>query len=487
MNKKKYIIAILFVCGIFTGDLFSQVSQTQYFMSFPQANLANPAFRPVNKVYVGLPVLSNTFVSINNNLLNVNELLQPMPGMDSTMTPLHPDYDLDAFLNSLGKTGTISADVSTQIFGLGFTIANDWYVDISLSEKASVAAYIPRDFFRLAFKGNESFLGSSIDLSGLGFEAMQYMETSIGLSKNITEKLRVGARVKLLFGGAGMSIDNEQLTIDVNNDFSHTVTSNLELNVSGPVDFMTDVDNMISSVEIWDDVNPFDILINSSNTGVAFDIGAEYKLLHNLSVSASVVDLGFIGWKSDVFNLKATNEFSFDGFDISSVIEGEQDFDEMLEHFADSLVDSFKLTDGAHNFSMGLPAKIFLGASFRPVSYLGLGVLSRSTINEGHLSQQLSLSANLYAGSFLSTSLTYTMANRSYNNLGFGMALRMGPVQIYGVADQLPLSWIRLEDSEDDMSIAIPNRMDFINMRFGINLVFGKVKQKAVDKPMLLD
>ncbi len=487
MNKKKYIIAILIVCGLFTGELFSQVSQTQYFMSFPQSNLANPAFRPVNKIYVGIPVLSNTYLSINNNLLSVSELFQPLPGTDSTMTPLHPEYDRDAFLNSLGKTGKISADISTQIFGLGFTIANDWYVDFSLSEKVSVAAYIPRDFFRLALEGNESFIGSSIDLSGLGFEAMQYMETSVGISKNITEKLRVGARVKLLFGGAGAAMDNEQLTIDVNDDFSHVITSDLRLNVSGPVDFMTNADNMISSVELWDDINPFDILINSNNMGMAFDFGAEYMLMHNLSVSASIVDLGFIGWKSDVFNLKATNEFSFDGFDLTKVIEGDQDFDDMLDNFADSLLGSFELTEGSNKFNMGLPTKVFIGANYKPLNYLGVGILSRSTINQGHLSQQLSLSANLYAGNFLSTSLSYTMANRSYNNLGFGLALRMGPVQIYGVADQLPLSWVRLESSEDNSSVAIPNRMDFINLRFGMNLVFGKVKQKAVDKPMLLE
>ena len=484
MKIRRYIILLVLS---FTGTvLTAQVSQSQYFIGFPQANLANPAFRPSSKVYVGLPVLSNTYLSISNNMFNLEEMFQPIPGTDSTMTILHPDFDRDAFLDKMGKTGYLSVDASTQILGFGFTIDNDWWIDLSLSQKASASAYVPRDLFTVLFEGNEQFVGSSIDLSGFGFEVMQYMESSIGISKNITEKLRVGGRAKLLFGGAGAAIDNERLEIEVNQDFSHTLHSDLSLNVSGPVTFYTNVDNMIDSVMFFEDINPFDILINSANTGMAFDIGAEYRLLPNLSVSASLIDLGFIGWKSDVFNLKATNDFSFDGFDVSGVIEGDLDFDTMLENFKDSLLNSFELSDGADRFSIGLPAKLFIGGQYRPLDMIGLGVLSRTTFNEGHVSQALSLSGTLYAGDIFSASLTYSIANRSYNNFGFGMAARLGPVQIYTVADQLPASWVRFEENGGN-GFAVPNRLDYFNFRFGMNLVFGKLKQKAVDKPMLLE
>lgn len=468
----------------------AQLGQTQYFMNFPQSNKLNPAFRPSNKVTVGIPALSNIYLGVNNNMLSISDIFKQMEGADSTITILHPDYpasERDAFLKGLGNTSYLSFNASVQLLELGFTIDNDWYVDLTVSQKAAGSVYLPDDLFTLAFEGNESFIGSTIDLSGFGFEAMQYMETALGVSKNINEKLRVGGRAKLLFGGVGAAIDNRELAIDVNNDFSHTIHSDVRLNVSGPVSFVTDADNMVESVKWWDDINPFDILLNSSNKGLAFDIGAEYQLLHNLSLSASILDLGFMGWKTDVFNLRATNEFIFDGFDVSDVIEGEQDFDDMLDNFADSLLDSFELMSGSDKFSMGMPARIYIGAQYKPLNYLGLGLLSRSVINEGHLSQALSLSANLYARDILSASLSYTMANRSYNNLGLGISVRMGPVQIYTIADQLPLSWVRLESKEDDFSVALPNRLDFINFRFGMNLVFGKVKQKVNDKPMLLD
>ncbi|MEE4115112.1 MAG: DUF5723 family protein [Marinilabiliaceae bacterium] len=490
MRQLRYLLLSLILIGFAGSSAMGQLSQTQYFMNFPQSNMLNPAFRPANKVTVGIPALSNIYLGINNNILSINDILRPMEGADSTITILHPDYpksDRDAFLKGLGNTSYLTFNASVQLFQLGFTIDNDWYVDLTLSQKATGSAYLPGDLFTLAFEGNESFVGSTIDLSGFGFEAMQYMETALGISKNINEKLRIGGRVKLLFGGVGAAIDNRELLIDVNNDLSHTIHSDVILNVSGPFTFVTDADNMVESVEVWDDINPFDILINSDNSGLAFDLGAEYQLLHNLSVSASIVDLGFLGWKTDVFNLSATNDFIFDGFDVSDVIEGNREFDEVLDSFADSLLESFELMSGSSNFSMGMPTRLYIGAQYKPLNYLGLGLLSRSIINEGHFSQALSLSANLYAGDILSTSLTYTMANRSYNNLGFGVSLKMGPVQFYTIADQLPLSWVKFESIEDDISFPMPNRLDFINVRFGINLLFGKVKQKVNDKPMLLE
>lgn len=484
-NRSKYIIILLLLLTVSTA-LQAQISQTMYFLGLPQSNMANPAFRPSGKTYIGIPVLSNTYVSVNNNMFKLTEMLQPMPGSDSTITILHPDYDLDAFLNSLGNTGKINLDASVQLLGLGFTISNDWYVDLSLSQKISTSAYIPGDLFTLILKGNESFLGSTIDLSGLGFEAMQYMESSVGISKNINEKLRVGGRLKILFGGAGASIDNQRLDIEVGSDFSHTIHSDLALNVSGPVDFYTNDDNMIDSLEFRDDINPFDLILNGKNSGVAFDFGAEYQLLPNLSLSASIVDLGFIGWKSDVFNLTATNNFSFDAFDLTDVISGEQDFDSMLENLGDSLKNSFQLVDGENKFNMGLPTKIFLGAQYRPINLFGVGVLSRTTFNQGYMSQALSLSGTLYAGDAFSSSLTYTMANRSYANLGFGFAARLGPVQFYTIADQIPLTWVKFSES-GGKGFSLPNRIDYFSLRFGFNLIFGKVKHKAIDKPMLLE
>lgn len=484
---------LLFVAGLFGSGvmLTAQQNQTQYFMNFPQANLLNPAFRPTSNVYISLPIISNTYISINNNMLSLSEMFQKVPGSDSIMTIFHPEYDRDEFLKKLGKTGYLSTEINFQMLGFGFSVDNDWYIDLSLTERVSASVYVPTDLFTLLLEGNEGFVGSSIDLTGLGFEAMQYLESGIGISKNITDKLRVGGRMKILFGGGNIELQNDRLEIEVNDDYSHTLNADMSLNISGPFSFYTNEDNLIDSIAVGEDISDIDLamsfLTGNKNRGMAFDIGAEYKLFDNLSLSASIVDLGFIKWKNQTFNLEANSNFSFDGFDVSNVIDGDETFDEMMENFLDSLKNSFDFTDNSDSYNTALPAKLYLGAMYKPVNFLGLGLLSRTTFYHGHIGQALTLSANLYAGEVLSTTFSYTMANRSYNNFGAGMAARFGPVQIYSVFDNIPVSWVKFSGSDEGLNVIAPDRLDYFNVRFGINLVFGKVKQKATDKPMLLE
>jgi hypothetical protein len=78
------------------------------------------------------------------------------------------------------------------------------------------------------------------------------------------------------------------------------------------------------------------------------------------------------------------------------------------------------------------------------------------------------------------------MANRSFTNLGMGLSLRMGPVQFYTIADQIPLTWNRVTFPEETRAVPVPDRIDYFNLRLGMNLLFGRVKPQKRDVPMLL-
>ena len=62
-----------------------------------------------------------------------------------------------------------------------------------------------------------------------------YHEVGMGYSRNITDRLRIGIKGKLLFGIADVSIDNGSLGINVNNDYTHLLDADLIVNISGPV------------------------------------------------------------------------------------------------------------------------------------------------------------------------------------------------------------------------------------------------------------
>lgn len=486
MKKKIRNTGIIAALLLITSGAFAQHIQTQYFLNIPQSSQLNPAYRPNGNVYIGLPVLSNTFFGMSNNILNVNNLFQPVPGTDSVMTILHPDYDRDSFFRNIGNRAFVSTEVSTQLIGVGFSVADDWWVDLGVTARGMMRANIPVDLFTLALEGNEGFIGSSADLSGMGFTAQAYLETHIGLSKNITNKLRVGGRLKLMQGAVSASLEASELELAVNDDYSHTLRSEVELKLGGPFDVTLDEDGFIDDIipresPAFNEVGP-----SFQNFGMGIDVGATYDLMHNIRLTASIIDLGYMKWGRESFTFKATNDFTFDGFDISEMISGDKEFDQIAEEFGDSLLNTFDFVDSEDGYTTALPTKLYIGGTYKPVNFLSLGVLSRTSVGMG-VRESLTLSATLMAGDVLSTSLSYTMTNRSFNNFGFGVSLRGGPVQFFTVVDQIPASWVEFTGDNGADSFTLPQRFDYMNLRFGLNLLFGKAKKKIQDTPMLVE
>ena len=245
-GKIKYIlILILTVC---TVSVSAQNSQVLYYMNLPQNHLINPALRPSNSIYIGLPALSGINLNFNNNYVNFSDVFLKGQPKDSIISFLHPDYNVDKFLAKIQDKNFIEPDISVQILGIGFSLGRDTYVFLDINDRIEGNLVLPGDLFKLALKGNEQFVGSKIDLSSLRGDLKYYREVGLGFSRNFTDKLRIGIKGKLLFGIAGVSIDNKALGIDVNEDYSHTLDADLSMNMSGPVNVYMDSKHNIDSI-----------------------------------------------------------------------------------------------------------------------------------------------------------------------------------------------------------------------------------------------
>ncbi|MFP4488346.1 MAG: DUF5723 family protein [Bacteroidales bacterium] len=486
MTKKIRKATLLAGMLLMASGLMAQHIQTQYFLRIPQSSQLNPAFRPGANVYIGLPALSDIYVGMSNNLLNMGNIFQTMEGSDSIMTVLHPDFDRDQFYSRIGNKAFVSGEMGVQLLGVGFTVAEDWWLDLGLTAKGMGRARLPADLFTLALEGNEGFTGSSADLGGMGMEAQAYLQTHIGLSRNITDRLRVGGRLKLMQGAVSASLMAEELELQVHDDYSHTLNSVVELRLGGPFDVALDQDGFIDSIMFRENAGFGEIGPSFKNFGMGIDLGAEYMLMDNLHLSASIIDLGYMKWGRESFIFRATNNFTFDGIDVSDAITGDRDMDLIMEEFGDSLLNTFEFANSEEGYTTGLPAKLYLAASYQPLDYLSLGVLSRTTMGMG-VRESLTLSGTLLAGDVLSASLSYTMTNRSFNNFGFGFGVRGGPLQLYMVADQIPASWIEFRENNGADVVTIPQRLDYINLRFGLNLLFGRTNKRMADTPMLVE
>jgi hypothetical protein len=218
--------------------------------------------------------------------------------------------------------------------------------------------------------------------------------------------------------------------------------------------------------------------------GLGLDIGATYDITDRIVVSAAITDLGFITWKKDVVNLKANNQFKFSGLNMLDFFNGTKTIDELGKDYLDSLKNAFVVSNSKAAFTTYLPFGISFGASYNVTKQFSVGLLSYTRVIDKQLREALTLSANINLGNALSTSFSYTATNNRHDNLGAGLAFRAGIVQFYLISDRIPVMWNKIKDKNS--SVVIPANWNIVNLRLGMNLVFGNRNKEKSDKPMIL-
>jgi hypothetical protein len=92
----------------------------------------------------------------------------------------------------------------------------------------------------------------------------------------------------------------------------------------------------------------------------------------------------------------------------------------------------------------------------------------RNEMLNGASHPSATVSYNKWFFNALSASVSYSMVNRSYMNLGFGMALNMGAFQMYAITDNF-------------YCLFYPERSRTVNVHFGFNFIFGYKEKKPTE------
>ena len=109
-----------------------------------------------------------------------------------------------------------------------------------------------------------------------------------------------------------------------------------------------------------------------------------------------------------------------------------------------------------------------------------------SSFSRGIWRRGLGLAYNYHLGNFLSATASYSLYNRSYANVGFGVSVNLGPVEIYCLTDNI-LAFGTLNPRDNFLS----NSSNSLNIdtkkvrngqiHFGLNLTFGREEK---EKPL---
>ncbi len=400
MQYNKYILAAAMMLSA-SAAVAQNLNSAYHTEDYKFRHDMNPAFGN-DESYFSIPALGNIGVSLQGNFGYGDVVLKnPMYGTESDKkmtTFMNPYISTDQALKGFSKgNNRIVGDVGLAILSMGFK-GFGGYNTIELNSKTNFGISLPYELFEFAKNtGNKSY-----DMGDISAHAMSYVELAFGHSRDINEKLRVGAKLKFLFGGARGDFQFKNVKADLTGTDKWTVSGDAQANVSlkGFQYETTREDYNQEGKGTYEKIDNVDIDgAGLGGFGMAVDLGAVYKINDDWKVSASVLDLGFISWSNDVYATNMQKSFEFNGFHDISVKDGEGvSIDDQADSYGDQIADFINLQDKGDKGgrSTGIGATINVGCEYTLPAYrkLSFGFLSSTRIKGAYSWTEGRLSAN---------------------------------------------------------------------------------------------
>lgn len=380
----------------------AQTINSAYFTEdYKFRHMLNPAFGNEQN-YVSIPALGNISVNTHGNF-GYRDVI-----MSNPMYPSLSDKKMTTFLNpyisaedalSGFSTGNnrITGDVSLTILSAGFK-AFGGYNTIEINSRTTTGVSLPYELFEFAKNtGNHSY-----DIGDINAHAQSFAEIAFGHSRQINDKLRLGAKLKVLVGLGRADVKMRNMKADLTAEDKWTITGETTADVSmkGFSYVSEEKKYNIEGSGTYERVNNVDLDgVGVGGFGMAIDLGGVYEINEDWTVSASVLDLGFISWTNDMLAENRSKSFVFNGFhDVSVTSDRGEEIDTKVDRYGDQLADFANLTDMGDKGgrSTGIGATINVGAEYTLPVYrkVSFGALCTSRINGAYSWTEGRLSAN---------------------------------------------------------------------------------------------
>ncbi|HNY04039.1 MAG TPA: DUF5723 family protein [Bacteroidales bacterium] len=391
----------------------------------PQRMFQNPAFIPQQKFYLGLPVLSGLQSSFSVPF-SYNDLIE-RDAYDSVT------FRVGNFLKKLGNYDRFRLYTDVDVLTLGTRIANGkFYLGLSIRERISQHIRIPENLGNLLWYGNAApqLFGRYANIApSVNFTAFDEWGASLS-GYAMKDRITWGVRLKYLSGRFDASTIRSRFDV-------YTDTSNYHLFMQSDFEFRT---SGIDDIDTYLD-QPAGRLVFPGNHGVGIDVGATFRVNDHLELNASLLDLGFIRWKSRTMNIISHHPgeiFEFDGFSLQDFIDMLSNINLVGQKITDSVVDLVEIdTVYSSPYTSWLPTRYNLGGTWSFNEHHHLNLLLNGVSWHGRLSPGLSASWYYELPKILGLMVSYNVYDRRFTNVGFGLSVHAGPIQLYALTDNL--------------------------------------------------
>lgn len=461
--KQYRITALVLLMVALMGNASAQtVSPVDFMRNNPRNMDANPAFFTSEQIYFDLALGGINFHLQNigfkyDNFFRFNEAGKPVA------------IELTRGVESLRDINYLNTYLNIDVFRGGLRTKHGFFTYCHRIREMESLMY-NKDLVSLVTQGNSTFMGEDHPAHlNFGLSARVYQEFNFGYQMCLTEKLNIGARVKLLMGlaDAKFNENNSKLITDPET-YAITATGSFDLRATLPYQLNMDDGSIVDG--------RFDVANLFKNYGAGLDLGAEYKINDQFGVAASINDLGYIKWNNYSARLSSSmndegpmchdGAFVFDGL-TSEQINGFMDGSYTLGQFLDTL---------SSNFNVGLEAvdhyTTGLNTTVRVMGYYDLNSQNRFSVQFMGYDSGLGFRPALtlaYTGSFVDlydVVATYTMMPGSFANLGLGLSGNFDGIVIYAASNNV-------------FGFVNPANISNVNLQFGISFALGKQKARS--------
>ena len=227
--NKYMALGLLSMCSLHA--MAQQLNSAYFTNDYKFRHTMNPAYGNEQN-YVSMPGFGNVNVSTMGNFgyedVIFDNPMFPSTSKDRLTTFMNPYISTaDALKGFNSGDNKILGDVSITVLSAGFK-GFGGYNTVELNARTSFGMSMPYELFEFAKNtGNRTYNIGNISANGQAFA-----ELAFGHSRQINEKLRVGAKVKLLFGAGRGDVNIDNVKADLAADDKWTVSGHAKSEVS---------------------------------------------------------------------------------------------------------------------------------------------------------------------------------------------------------------------------------------------------------------
>ncbi len=457
MKRLIYTLICLSLSHVLSAQ---QALRTAYFLDgYNYAHQINPAKAP-ERSYFSLPALGNLNVSTQANY-GVSNLLFTQEGSQKLVTGLHESVSASDFLGPLPSKMKLNASINETLFSTAFR-AGRGYNFVELNLRTDLGLVLPTELFTLMIRGMSS-AETTYDLSATALQAQSYAELALGHQHNITNKISIGLKAKILVGLAMADLRFNQMDVTLSRE-AWTVSADGELTASNLISLPADEEGKIDfdNIDITDDIAG----AIPPGLGAAFDLGITFRPIKSLEVSAAVTDLGFIKWRNATNAKTQANTFRWNGFTNVSLSESsgtDDSIDDQWSDLSEDLEELYALypTNESNTLTKMLGATVTVGALYTLPVYKGrvkVGALSTTRINGAYTWTEGRLSANWLPCRVFDASVSYA-ASTFGHSLGWVVNLHPRGFNLFVGSDMMitkvTQQYIPLGNANTSLSLGI--------------------------------